>query len=112
MFVLVSLLTPPEPEEKLKAFYLLLHTPVGEEARLAEAGVQPVLQGQSEASPSAESGVPLEQQGHSLLLVDLLSLVRTFSFKRYRVDIVGFLAATILILAIIGSGILLARIGT
>ncbi len=112
VFVLVSLLTPPEPAEKLKAFYLLLHTPVGEEYRLAEAGVQPVLQGQSVASPSAESGVPLEQQGHSLLLVDLLSLVRTFSFKRYRVDIVGFLAATILILAIIGSGILLARIGT
>jgi len=112
VFVLVSLLTPPEPEEKLKAFYLLLHTPVGEEYRLAEAGVQPVLQGKSVASPSAESGVPLEQQGHSLLLVDLLSLPRKFSFKRYRVDVVGFLAATILILAIIGSGILLARIGS
>jgi Na+/proline symporter len=112
VFVLVSLLTPPEPEEKLKAFYLLLHTPVGEEYRLAEAGVQPVLQGKSVASPSAESGVPLEQQGHSLLLVDLLSLRRKFSFKRYRVDVVGFLAATILILAIIGSGILLARIGS
>lgn len=111
-FVIVSLLTPQEPEEKLRAFYLLLHTPVGEEHKLAEAGVQPVLQGQSVASHSAEAGTPLEEQGHSLLLVDLLTLHRRFSYKRYRVDILGFLAATVLILTIIGCGMLLAGIGS
>jgi Na+/proline symporter len=111
-FVAVSLLTPAEPAEKLKAFYFLLHTPVGEEARLKEAGIQAVLEGQSVASPSALSGVPLEEQGHSLVVVDLLSLYRKFSFRRYRVDILGFVAATLLIVIIIGASMLFARIGS
>jgi Na+/proline symporter len=110
-FVLASLLTPAEPAEKLDAFYFLLHTPVGEERRLVEAGIHPILEGQSVASPSATPGLPLEEQGHSLLIVDLLSIFRKFSFRRYRVDVVGFLVAAVLILVIIGASILISRIG-
>jgi Na+/proline symporter len=110
-FILVSLVTPAEPADKLKAFYFLLHTPVGEEHRLREAGIHAVLEGQSVASPSKTPGVPLEEQGHSLVVVDLLSIFRTFSFRRYRVDILGFVAATVFILLLIGASILFARIG-
>lgn len=111
VFIVVSALTPPEPEKMLHDFYTLLHTPVGEEKRLEAEGVEVVLQGQSVASASHEAGVPLEEQGHSLLLVDLLTLAKKFSFRRYRVDILGFVAALLLILAIIAMGIVLSRIG-
>lgn len=110
-FIVASLLTRPEPEAKLREFYFLLHTPVGEEERLRKAGVHAVLEGQSVASPAGRPDVPLEDQGHSLLVVDMLSLFRRFSFQRYRVDILGFIAAAILILCIIGGSILFARIG-
>ncbi len=95
----------------LHDFYTLLHTPVGEEKRLEEEGVEVVLQGQSVASASREAGVPLEEQGHSLLLVDLLKLPKKFSYRRYRVDILGFIAALLLILAIIAVGIVFSRVG-
>jgi hypothetical protein len=35
----------------------------------------------------------LEENGHSSLLRDLLKLGRTFSYRRYRIDIAGFFAA-------------------
>jgi Na+/proline symporter len=110
-FVLVSWMTPPEPDEKIRTFSLLLHTPVGEEWRLDQAGIRSILVGRSEAAVGQRAGVPLEEQGHSLLLVDLLDLRRKFSFNRYRVDIVGFLAATAMIGAIIGLAAVLARLG-
>jgi hypothetical protein len=110
-FILVSLATPAEPEKKIHDFYFLLHTPVGEEHRLRESGVEAVLEGQSVATPSREHGVPLEEQGHSLLVVDFLSLFRRFSYRRYRVDLNGFAVATLLIIAIIGASILFSRIG-
>jgi Na+/proline symporter len=108
-FVAASLLTPPEPAEKLRTFSLLLHTPVGEEWRLAEAGVPVMLAGESVSAKAPRLDVPLEEQGHSLLLVDLLHLRSTFSWKRYRVDIQGFVLATLMIVAIIGAAALLAR---
>lgn len=111
-FIIVSLLTRPEPEEKLHAFYTLLHTPVGEEHLLAAAGVKPILEGSSVGAERKNATKSLEEQGHSLVLVDLLSLHKTFSFKRYRVDVLGFLAATAMILAIIGLAVLLSHLGT
>jgi Na+/proline symporter len=110
-FVGVSLLTPPESAEKLHDFYMLLHTPVGEEHKLKEMGVRMVLEGQSVSSANATPGIPLEEQGHSLLMVDLLSVFKKFSFRRYRVDILGFLAATLLIFLIIAATILFAKVG-
>lgn len=110
-FVIVSWLSPSEPEEKIRAFSVLLHTPVGEEWRLDQAGVRSMLAGHSEPATAQRAGVPLEEQGHSLLLVDLLDLRSRFSFNRYRVDIVGFVAAAAMICAIIGIAALLARLG-
>ena len=44
---LTSLLTPREPKEKLRQFYTLLDTPVGEESRLKAQGVEVKLEGVS-----------------------------------------------------------------
>ncbi len=44
-FFIVSLFTKPEPKEKLDKFYTLLHTPVGEENKLKEAGIEMILDG-------------------------------------------------------------------
>jgi len=35
----------------------------------------------------------LEENGHASLVRDLLQLPRTFTFKRYRIDLIGFLGA-------------------
>ena len=43
----------------------------------------------------------LEQNGHASILRDLLKLVRTYSFRRYRVDVVGFLLAWLLVFVFI-----------
>ncbi|MDZ7304654.1 MAG: hypothetical protein ONB44_21210, partial [candidate division KSB1 bacterium] len=116
-FIIASLITKPEPEEKLRAFYTLLHTPVGEEYKLRNAGIEIIHQGGSDAGPAARpSGFAgptesLEEKGHALLLVDLLHLPKTFSFKRYRIDILGFMAAWGLVAGIILVAVLLARIG-
>ena len=53
----------------------------------------------------------LEEEGQSLLLVDLLRLPSRFSFQRYRVDVLGFLAAWLWVLLILGLGYLITRIG-
>jgi hypothetical protein len=42
--VIVSLLTPPMDKAKLDRFYTILHTPVGQEDKLREAGIQVVLE--------------------------------------------------------------------
>jgi Na+/proline symporter len=111
-FIAVSMLTKPEPEEKLNKFYTLLHTPVGEEHKLVEAGITDVLIGESVSGKVKDKSKSLEEQGHSLLLVDLLSLPKKFNFERYRIDIIGFTAASIAILLIFALGWLSARIGT
>ncbi len=108
--IIVSLFTKSEPEENLNRFYTLLHTPVGEEYKLAEKGIDAVFEGESVADGKKSEG-SLEENGHSLLLVDLLSLHKKFSFKRYREDIVGFLWATLFVIGILGIGLLAARIG-
>jgi len=42
--IVVSLLTPPESAERLDRFYTVLHTPVGQELKLREAGIQVALE--------------------------------------------------------------------
>jgi hypothetical protein len=55
--------------------------------------------------PDESSTVPretdLEANGDGLLWVDLLSLPRTFSWRRYRVDLIGLLATAALVVLII-----------
>ena len=113
--ILVSLFTKPEPQEKLRQFYLLLDTPVGKEARLREANVEIKLEGISEGKINSSEGNNKEltdkEDEDGLLLVDLLSLCKKFNWKRYRVDIIGFLTATALAFAIVLLAVFLAQIG-
>lgn len=44
---------------------------------------------------------PLEENGQASLLRDLLRLPRTFRFRRYRIDITGFLTAWLMVIAFI-----------
>ncbi|MCL6098445.1 MAG: hypothetical protein M1391_07720 [Bacteroidetes bacterium] len=109
-FIVVSKLTKQEPEKQLDKFYSLLHTPVGEEFRLKEKGIDIIFEGESiHASKDMQS--TLEKSGHSLLLVDLLSLHKKFSFKRYRIDLIGFFWAVLFVLAIFALGLIAASIG-
>jgi hypothetical protein len=39
----------------------------------------------------------LEEDGHASLVRDFLKLYRTFSWKRYRIDLLGYLAAWLLV---------------
>lgn len=53
----------------------------------------------------------LEEDGHSLLIVDLLRLPKTFSYKRYRIDLIGFLLAWLWVVLLLGLGYWITRIG-
>lgn len=115
---LVSYLTPSEPEEKLRQFYMLLDTPVGEEQRLKDANVNIKLEGVSEAKKpkrtkrsKLEEFVPESEEEDGLLLVDLLSLKKKFSWKRYRVDILGFLVAAGIVVVLLALMLILAGVG-
>ncbi|WP_417451573.1 sodium:solute symporter family protein [Kordiimonas sp.] len=110
-FVVASLLTQPEDDKQLDDFYALLNTPVGEEAKLKAAGVDIMLEGDN-IEPRKAGAESLLERGHSLVLVDLLSLHKKFSFKRYRIDLLGFVAACLAVAGIILIGILLAGIGS
>ena len=44
---------------------------------------------------------PLEENGHASLLRDLLRLPHTFTFRRYRIDVLGFIGAWLAVAAFI-----------
>lgn len=110
-FVIASLITKEEPETQLNKFYALLHTPVGEEKMLKEKGIDIMLEGESDDGEKTKSDLSLEERGHSLLLVDLLSLHKKFSFKKYKIDIVGFGWAVLFVIAIFAIGLFTASLG-
>ena len=51
VLVIGSLLTRPKPKEVLDRFYLLISTPVGQEEKLTEAGIEPIYVGNTEPHP-------------------------------------------------------------
>ena len=55
---------------------------------------------------------PMEENGHALLLVDLLRLPRTFTYRRYRLDVLGFLLAWLWVILLLALGYWIARIGS
>jgi hypothetical protein len=55
--------------------------------------------------------MPLDEQGHGSLLRDLLRLSRTFSLRRYRVDLIGFALAWLLAISMIGFYFWMSRWG-
>lgn len=109
-FILVAAITKPEKSEMLDKFYTLLHTPVGEEQKFKDAGFEIMLEGESEAA-SRKTEEPLEEQGHSLLVVDLLSLYKKFTFRRYSIDLKGFGLAMLFVVIIFALGLITANIG-
>lgn len=103
LLIAVSLLTPPEPSRKLDDFYLLLDTPVGQEHRLHEAGVEIKLGASEQPGPGpGKAGQLKGGGGDGLLIVDLLRLPKVFSLSRYRIDLLGFLGAWLLAFATMG----------
>ena len=112
----VSLFTKPEDERLVNEFYTLLRTPVGEEHRLKAAGIETIHEAElpnvftpaeSAQSPPAHDDTVAGNRGESLLLTNLLSLHKNFSWQRYRVDLIGFLAAwgIVAVLLLIAFGI-------
>ncbi|MDQ3010864.1 MAG: hypothetical protein M3X11_09210 [Acidobacteriota bacterium] len=53
----------------------------------------------------------MEEDGHSLLIVDLLRLPQRFSYKRYRLDVIGFLLAWLWVVLLLLLGWWVSRIG-
>jgi hypothetical protein len=109
-FIIVSIFTKPEPEAVRNKFYTLLHTPLGEEQKLKDAGIEMMLEGESESAVK-KTDESLEDQGHSLLLVHFLSLYKKFTFKKYRVDVKGFGLAMLFVIIIFGIGLFTASLG-
>lgn len=69
---------------------------------------------QASSVTSQADSLPLsqmEEDGHSLLIVDLLRLPRRFSYKRYRLDVIGFLLAWLWVVLLLALGWWVARIG-
>jgi Na+/proline symporter len=115
---LTSLLTRNEPEDKLRQFYMLLDTPVGKEQRLHDANVEIKLEGVSEEKKPKhvkksrlEKYVPEDEVEDGLILVDLLDLGKKFSWKRYKVDILGFAVAAGIVVFLLYLMIFFAGIG-
>jgi hypothetical protein len=53
----------------------------------------------------------LEEDGHALLIVDLLRLPQRFSYRRYRLDVIGFLLAWLWVVLLLLLGWWVTRIG-
>jgi len=53
----------------------------------------------------------LEEEGHSLLIVDLLRLSQRLNYRRYRLDIIGFLLAWLWVVLLLLLGYWITRIG-
>jgi hypothetical protein len=77
-----------------------------EESKITTSETQKI----SDAAPAIPRS-KLEEEGHSLLIVDLLRLARTFSYRRYRLDVIGFLLAWLWVVLLLGLGYWITRIG-
>ena len=53
----------------------------------------------------------MEEDGHALLIVDLLRLPQRFSYRRYRLDVIGFLLAWLWVVLLLLLGYGITRIG-
>lgn len=53
----------------------------------------------------------MEEEGHALLIVDLLRLPQRFNYRRYRLDVIGFLLAWLWVVLLLALGYWITRIG-
>lgn len=101
--IVVSLLTPPEPEARLAWFFTQLQTPsdMGKE----EAGVQDTFVPQPGSETEARPLRSAAERGRQLLLVNLLHLKRgecgVGFFKAYHDDLKGLLIGGVVAVAIV-----------
>jgi Na+/proline symporter len=94
---IVSLLTPPEPEKKIRDFYRILSVPVGKEEELRREQVSVVYAGYTSRPADAMR----------LVLVDV-ALGRRISWRTHRTDLAGFLLSWGIVLLFLLSAQLLA----
>lgn len=99
--ITVSYFTKREDEAIINRFYSLLNTPVGQEERLEAVGIsasdfeipnseQRRKEKENRKAPPMLDNKAALETGEGLMLVDLLKLNKSFSFKNYRVDLKGF----------------------
>ncbi len=103
--VIVSWLTPAEPKGRLDRFYLLLNTPIGQEDRLRAAGLVEIPGTGTFEEPESEPAVAEVAESYPKLFPgsDLEIAVPGRDAK------VGFVWVTVIMLALTGILILLAR---
>jgi hypothetical protein len=53
----------------------------------------------------------LEEEGHALLIVDLLRLPKTFTYRKYRLDVIGFALAWLWVVLLLLLGYWVTKIG-
>jgi Na+/proline symporter len=94
--VVGSLLSRPEPESNWCGIQERLHTPIS-----AEEGPAAELPARARAA---------EEAGEGLLIADFTQLHRTFSFRRYRVDLIGGAIALVVVGVLIAIAFAIARI--
>jgi hypothetical protein len=95
-------MTSPEAAESLEEIFVNLHTPVSSTKQ--EECLVP-------DHPTKMRGEPdLEANGEGLLMVDLLNLPKTFSWRRYRIDLMGLLAAVALVALLMSVLVLISRV--
>ena len=90
-----SLLTKPEPAAAWEALQERLHTPASVDGFPA-----------SEVKARAQEA---EANGEGLLLIDVLRLRQTFSFRRYRADLVGLAGALGVVVVLIACAFAIAH---
>ncbi|MGD0896599.1 MAG: hypothetical protein ABR915_02105 [Thermoguttaceae bacterium] len=105
-FVLVSLLTRQHDERSVREFYARLDTPVGEEARLREQGIEVDLLERLDGTAIAVSDKD-HDLSRRLLLVDLLVfphrvLTGKGGLSDYKWDFVGIVIVGLFAVALIG----------
>jgi len=99
--ITVSYFTKREDEAIINRFYSLLNTPVGQEERLEAVGIsasdfeipnseQRRKEKENRKAPPMLDNKAALETGEGLMLVDLLKLNKSFSFKNYSVDLKGF----------------------
>jgi len=102
--IIVSRLTPPEPEGKLDRFYLLLNTPIGKEEALRQAGLVEIPGSGTFEEPQS---IPPDQK-------IVMPYRKIFPNSSLEIPVpgrdakVGFIWVTLIMLAILGGVKLLA----
>ena len=73
--IIVSLATAPPPKKQVDDFFMLLRTPVGQEQKLIDAGVNMIYAGSTTASPLERDHPNLVHWGGFFLAAVICGLI-------------------------------------